>query len=106
MARNSETSRVGNCRTQAQVYGRGASRPRFLQIASSILMNPKASTGYAARETSRGAAEPRSLDRLAIDTIRTLAMDAVEKAKSGPPGTPMALVRGAYPRWQGFFRFD
>ncbi|MFM8434281.1 MAG: hypothetical protein ACKOBP_02905, partial [Planctomycetia bacterium] len=42
------------------------------------------------------AAAPRAphatdLDRLAIDTIRTLSMDAVEAAKSGHPGTPMAL---------------
>jgi transketolase len=69
-------------------------------------MSSKASTGYAARETSRGAAEPRSLDRLAIDTIRTLAMDAVEKAKSGHPGTPMALAPVAYTLWQEFLRFD
>ncbi len=31
-------------------------------------------------------------DQLAINTIRTLAMDAVQKAKSGHPGTPMALA--------------
>jgi transketolase len=36
------------------------------------------------------------LDRLCIDTIRTLAMDAVEKANSGHPGTPMALAPIAY----------
>ena len=36
------------------------------------------------------------LDRLCIDTIRTLAMDAVEQAQSGHPGTPMALAPVAY----------
>src|SRR5918992_309081 len=36
------------------------------------------------------------LDELAIDTIRTLSMDAVEKAKSGHPGAPMALAPLAY----------
>jgi transketolase len=36
------------------------------------------------------------LDRLAIDTIRTLAMDAVQKANSGHPGTPMAMAPIAY----------
>ncbi|HEY2805109.1 MAG TPA: transketolase [Gemmatimonadales bacterium] len=36
------------------------------------------------------------LDQLCINTIRTLAMDAVEKAKSGHPGTPMALAPLAY----------
>ena len=46
------------------------------------------------------------LDRLAIDTIRTLAMDAVQKAKSGHPGTPMALAPVAYTLWQTALRFD
>ncbi len=36
------------------------------------------------------------LDRLSIDTIRTLSMDAVQKANSGHPGTPMALAPLAY----------
>ncbi|MGH2800650.1 MAG: hypothetical protein ACRDM0_23865, partial [Thermoleophilaceae bacterium] len=36
------------------------------------------------------------LDELAINTIRTLSMDAVEKAKSGHPGAPMALAPLAY----------
>jgi transketolase len=40
-----------------------------------------------------GAAE---LDELCINTIRTLSMDAVEKAKSGHPGAPMALAPLAY----------
>ncbi len=55
-------------------------------------MNSNISTGYAARTAPQGAAERHSLDRLAVNTIRTLAMDAVEKAKSGHPGTPMALA--------------
>ncbi len=46
------------------------------------------------------------LDQLCIDTIRTLAMDAVQKAKSGHPGTPMALAPVAYALWQGALRFD
>ena len=36
------------------------------------------------------------LDQLSINTIRTLAMDAVQKANSGHPGTPMALAPVAY----------
>ena len=36
------------------------------------------------------------LDELCIDTIRTLSMDAVQKANSGHPGTPMALAPVAY----------
>ena len=59
-----------------------------------------------------------SIDQLCIDTIRTLAMDAVQKADSGHPGTPMALAPLAYalftkhmrhnpadPRWANRDRF-
>jgi len=46
------------------------------------------------------------IDRLAIDTIRTLSMDAVQKANSGHPGTPMALAPVAYTIWQDFLRYD
>ncbi|MET3469953.1 transketolase [Novosphingobium sp. 1529] len=45
-------------------------------------------------------------DRLAIDTIRTLAMDAVQKANSGHPGTPMALAPVAYALWRDVLRTD
>lgn len=45
-------------------------------------------------------------DILAINTIRTLAMDAVQAANSGHPGTPMALAPVAYCLWQRFLRFD
>src|SRR5215467_10847304 len=46
------------------------------------------------------------LDQLTINTIRTLAMDAVQAANSGHPGTPMALAPVAYCLWQRFLRFD
>jgi transketolase len=42
------------------------------------------------------ATERQALDKLCIDTIRTLSMDAVQKANSGHPGTPMALAPLAY----------
>ena len=51
-------------------------------------------------------AERTELDQLAINTIRTLAMDAVEAAKSGHPGTPMALAPVAYTLWTDVLRFD
>lgn len=50
--------------------------------------------------------EARELDQLCINTIRTLAMDAVQQAKSGHPGTPMALAPLVYTIWQNFLRFD
>jgi transketolase len=42
------------------------------------------------------ATDTASLDKLSVDTIRTLSMDAVQKANSGHPGTPMALAPFAY----------
>jgi transketolase len=47
-----------------------------------------------------------SLDKLCIDTIRTLSMDAVQKANSGHPGTPMALAPVVYHLWQNHLRYD
>jgi transketolase len=44
--------------------------------------------------------------QLTINTIRTLAMDAVQAANSGHPGTPMAMAPVAYNIWQNFLRFD
>src|SRR5438105_12228735 len=49
---------------------------------------------------------PAQLDLLAVNTIRTLSMDAVQAANSGHPGTPMALAPVAYCLWQRFLRFD
>jgi transketolase len=46
------------------------------------------------------------LDQLTINTIRTLAMDAVQAASSGHPGTPMALAPVAYALWQRRLRYD
>src|SRR5438132_4354883 len=46
------------------------------------------------------------LDSLSVNTIRTLAMDAVQAANSGHPGTPMAMAPVAYTLWNDFLRFD
>ena len=48
----------------------------------------------------------RDIDQLCINTIRTLSIDAIQKANSGHPGTPMALAPVAYALWQRFLRFD
>jgi transketolase len=47
-----------------------------------------------------------AMDELCVNTIRTLAMDAVQAANSGQPGTPMALAPVAYCLWQRVLRFD
>ena len=46
------------------------------------------------------------LDTLCINTIRTLAIDAVQQANSGHPGAPMGLAPVAYCLWQEFLRYD
>ncbi len=46
------------------------------------------------------------LDRLCIDTIRTLCIDAIEAAGSGHPGTPIGIAPVTYTLWQRFLRFD
>ncbi|MFO1075111.1 MAG: transketolase [Geminicoccaceae bacterium] len=48
----------------------------------------------------------RDPDQLAINTIRTLAIDAVQAANSGHPGAPMGLAPVAYTLWQRFLRYD
>jgi len=45
-------------------------------------------------------------DTVAINTIRGLCMDAIQKANSGHPGTPMGVAPVAYTLWQRFLRFD
>ena len=46
------------------------------------------------------------LDALCVNTIRTLAMDAVQKANSGHPGAPMGLAPVAYTLWNRFLTYD
>ena len=48
----------------------------------------------------------KQLETLCINTIRTLAIDAVQKANSGHPGAPMGLAPVAYSLWQEFLRYD
>ncbi len=46
------------------------------------------------------------IEKLAVDTIRTLSMDAVQAAGSGHPGTPMALAPAAYVLYNEALRYD
>ena len=50
--------------------------------------------------------DTQPIDQLAVNTIRVLAMDAVQAANSGHPGTPMALAPVGYTLWTRFLRFD
>ncbi|MFO0950335.1 MAG: transketolase [Isosphaeraceae bacterium] len=61
---------------------------------------------YDATRSQPIKGETKPIDQTAINTIRTLAMDAVQAANSGHPGTPMALAPVGYCLWQRFLRFD
>src|SRR6266478_8673744 len=50
--------------------------------------------------------QTKPLDQLCIDTIRTLAMDSVQKANSGHPGAPMGLAPVGYWLWEKFLRHN
>jgi transketolase len=56
--------------------------------------------------TDATPAHATDLDTLAVNTIRTLAMDAVQAANSGHPGTPMAMAPVAFELWNHHLRFD
>ncbi len=51
-------------------------------------------------------ADQNRIEQLAINTIRTLSMDAVQAARSGHPGTPMALAPAAYVLWGEVLNYD
>ena len=61
---------------------------------------PMSATNVAAPMTDT------ELDQLSVNTIRTLSIDAVQQAKSGHPGTPMALAPLVYTIWNRVLRFD
>ena len=50
--------------------------------------------------------EQKTIDQTCIDTLRSLSIDAVEKARSGHPGTPMGAAPTVYCLWQRFLRSD
>jgi transketolase len=52
------------------------------------------------------ASAAESMEQLAINTIRTLSMDAVQKANSGHPGSPMGMAPNAYVLWQRVLNYD
>ena len=66
----------------------------------------KPSTDIAPDPSSDELRQDDRLDELCINTIRTLTIDAVQKANSGHPGTPMGLAPVVYTLWQRFLLFD
>ncbi len=59
-----------------------------------------------ADDSTKNSREFTNLDTLAMNTIRTLSMDAVQQANSGHPGAPMGLAPVAYTLWQRFLNYD
>ncbi len=55
---------------------------------------------------SRQDTRQQDMDQLSVNTIRMLAVDAVQKANSGHPGTPMDAAPTAYALWQRILRYD
>src|SRR5262249_6286326 len=84
----------------------------FLPPVSSAPGSPARLKTFSMGATMNQAAvteAPRTsqqLDKLAINTIRTLSIDAVQQAKSGHPGTPMALAPLVYTLWNRVMNFD
>jgi transketolase len=56
--------------------------------------------------SKKQSTDQQKLEQLCINTIRTLAMDAVQKANSGHPGAPMALAPLAFVLWDRYLRFN
>ena len=72
-----------------------------MTIAAATTIATTASTTFAGTP-----GDVPMIDALAINTIRTLSMDAVQAANSGHPGTPMALAPVGYALWQNVLKFD
>src|SRR5919109_5365369 len=70
----------------------------------------KTDTAFRKQEPSPNGVLPHAgisdLDYLCINTIRCLAMDAVQKAKSGHPGMPMGMAPAAYLLWTRFMKYN
>jgi transketolase len=62
--------------------------------------------GKTAAQTSKDIRSGSELDRLCVNTIRGLAMDAVQKANSGHPGMPMGAASMAYVLWTRHLQYD
>src|SRR5262245_62640144 len=82
------------------MHRRCARRPTRSSRARSCCWSP------APDETKGKTMTEAQMQLLAINTIRTLSIDAVQAANSGHPGTPMALAPLVYTIWNRVMRFD
>src|SRR5665213_3043020 len=87
---------AGNCKVRLPIVT-GRSPPTALQCTSWHEAHSRPSAATSPRSTAIAMAlAPDALDLLCINTIRTLSIDAVQKANSGHPGAPMGLAPLAY----------
>jgi transketolase len=91
-----------HARPQASRKSAGKASP---SESTSFARNPSTQSRQSA-QSRPGAAPAGAIDEVCIDTIRTLSMDAVQKAESGHPGAPMALAPVMYTLWRNFLRYD
>jgi len=83
--------------------------PQFIegstQVAPGGVPGQKGNSHYMSANVQQlETAKPSALDQLCVNTIRTLSIDAVQKANSGHPGAPMGLAPVAYVLWDRFLR--
>src|SRR5258708_21189859 len=72
-------------------------------------LSPVKRSGHPSYRWGVNVSQPKTqldLDLLSINTIRTLAIDAVQQANSGHPGAPMGLAPAVYSLWQRYLRYD
>src|SRR4029079_17842374 len=106
--RDGETERR-RCGDPVEALTQGFTRrtDTYLRLVSNPPVRQKRAVGPTAPFPHIGVPGPQpGIEKLAIDTIRTLSMDAVQKANSGHPGAPMALAPVAYALWQNVLRYD
>ncbi len=86
----------------------GVNTPPFVAapaMRSNLPGAPPSTVDSHSRETGFMTHAATAVDTQCINTIRTLAMDAVQKANSGHPGTPMGLAPVGYTLWSRFLRY-
>src|SRR5262249_33577153 len=101
--------RVSGLGSRGHVPGLGVQRGAAASPAAEQGRKAGARTEEDGSMSTTGVTTPTTaaeLDQLAVNTIRTLSIDAVERAKSGHPGTPMALAPLVYTIWNRVMRFD
>src|SRR5215467_9462214 len=90
------------CVVQKQLCCRGSTGGP----GSAVILLTVASGNMANVATALNLDESVKLDDLCVNTIRTLAIDAIQQANSGHPGTPMGMAPTVYALWQRVLRFD